>query len=516
MLRGVAIVSGHLPVLHHARSVAQADCLTCHGDASMTDSARPQHRSRRHRNSAPAFTAACNAPTATPTSRAIRILTKLRRLIARPATPTRPIQLKGSVHADGKEHPCTSCHGNAHEIFPKTDARSAVYPLNVPKTCGQCHSNNGMAGKHGLPSVYPNYMDSIHGFALSKEGLLVAANCQSCHGSHKILSHTDPQSPTFKSNIPKTCGTCHAKIDADYEYGVHGKGHCRRQSEALRSAPIATPRTPFCSPRNRPSACSPRPSAATATKTSSPPTATPSTRSLARWAAMLKQPAAGTATARTTCCPPSDPNSPVNKANLVTTCGRCHAGANLSFVQYQPHANARDRKLNPGALLCAAVHEPAAGQRAHLLPDSHHLVADPLALQPGQEPRTAMEERMPDLALPAQADVKPMRRPARPSSVIFVRFTREQRYHARGAVHYVSRPRGHRPAHALQRELLGAQVRRRRGRIRRHPLLPQALRAGADHRLSHPRQGILPARPHQSRKRNLLGSRPRWSPTGKT
>jgi hypothetical protein len=25
----------------------------------------------------------------------------------------------------------------------------------------------------------------------------------------------------------------------------------------------------------------------------------------------------------------------------------CHAGANLSFVQYQPHANSRDRKLNP-------------------------------------------------------------------------------------------------------------------------------------------------------------------------
>jgi hypothetical protein len=45
--------------------------------------------------------------------------------------------------------------------------------------------------------------------------------------------------------------------------------------------------------------------------------------------------------------PASDPRSPVNKANLVTTCGRCHAGANASFVQYQPHANARNRRLNP-------------------------------------------------------------------------------------------------------------------------------------------------------------------------
>jgi hypothetical protein len=45
--------------------------------------------------------------------------------------------------------------------------------------------------------------------------------------------------------------------------------------------------------------------------------------------------------------PASDPRSPINKANLVKTCGRCHAGANLSFVQYQPHANAHDRHLNP-------------------------------------------------------------------------------------------------------------------------------------------------------------------------
>ena len=39
--------------------------------------------------------------------------------------------------------------------------------------------------------------------------------------------------------------------------------------------------------------------------------------------------------------------SPIAPANLVKTCGRCHAGANASFVKYQPHANARNRKLNP-------------------------------------------------------------------------------------------------------------------------------------------------------------------------
>jgi predicted CXXCH cytochrome family protein len=45
--------------------------------------------------------------------------------------------------------------------------------------------------------------------------------------------------------------------------------------------------------------------------------------------------------------PASDPRSPVAPANLIKTCGRCHVGANASFVKYQPHANARNRKLNP-------------------------------------------------------------------------------------------------------------------------------------------------------------------------
>ena len=141
---------------------------------------------------------------------------------------------KGSVH---EMMGCTGCHVQ-HESYP--------HPANVPKpkcetchadevktfatsvhaeraktgtadtpTCGNCHGNDALAKKHGLPNVYPLYIDSIHGFALSKEGLLVAANCQSCHGSHHILSHADPQSPTYKTNIPKTCGQCHAGITAN-------------------------------------------------------------------------------------------------------------------------------------------------------------------------------------------------------------------------------------------------------------------------------------------------------------
>ena len=254
--------------------------------------------------------------------------------------------LSSSVHADSKEHPCTSCHGNAHTIFPKSDSRSAVYPLNVPKTCGNCHGTEGMAKKHGLPSVYPLYVDSIHGFALSKEGLLVAANCQSCHGSHHILSHKDPESPTYKTNIPKTCGTCHAKINDDYMAGVHGKAVAGGNLNA-----------PVCTDCHTAHAIL-QPTEAAFRMQSTPICGSCHKDKLSTYRdtfhSQLGSLGGYVETARCWDChgaheilPASDPRSPINKANLVTTCGKCHAGANLSFVQYQPHANAHDRKLNP-------------------------------------------------------------------------------------------------------------------------------------------------------------------------
>jgi predicted CXXCH cytochrome family protein len=254
--------------------------------------------------------------------------------------------LVGSVHASRAEHPCTSCHGDAHSIFPKTDAKSAVYPLNVPRTCGNCHGNDAMAKKHGLPNVYPLYMDSIHGFALSKEGLLVAANCQSCHGSHHILSHKDPQSPTYKANIPQTCGNCHAGITADYQSGVHGKAVAAGKLDA-----------PVCSDCHTAHAIE-QPTASAFRMQSTPICGNCHKDKFSTYRdtfhSQLGSLGGYVETARCWDChgahkmlPASDPLSPVNKANLITTCGRCHAGANASFVQYQPHANARNRKLNP-------------------------------------------------------------------------------------------------------------------------------------------------------------------------
>ena len=52
--------------------------------------------------------------------------------------------------------------------------------------------------------------------------------------------------------------------------------------------------------------------------------------------------------------PASDPKSTIAPAHLIQTCGKCHAGANASFVKYDPHANSHDKAHYP-ALHYAAV-----------------------------------------------------------------------------------------------------------------------------------------------------------------
>lgn len=252
----------------------------------------------------------------------------------------------GSVHAKASAHPCTSCHGDAHAIVPKSDPKSAVYPLNIPKTCGNCHANEAMAKKFGLQNVYSTYMDSIHGYAVSKEGLLVAANCMSCHGSHGILSHKDPKSATSRANIPDTCGTCHGGVKHDYFDGVHGKAVASGSMKA-----------PVCTDCHTTHAIL-QPTEASFRMQSTPICGSCHKDQLATYRdtfhSQLGLLGGYVETARCWDChqahkvlPQSDPRSPVAQANLVATCSRCHKDANLSFVQYQPHANPHNRKLNP-------------------------------------------------------------------------------------------------------------------------------------------------------------------------
>ncbi len=120
---------------------------------------------------------------------------------------------------------CVTCHGN-HDIVPVKDRNSAVAPLKVPFVCGKCHregtpvQQNKDIGQH---NILENYSESIHGEGLMKKGLVVAANCASCHTPHNIRPHTDPASSISRQNIAKTCTKCHAQIEDVHRRTIRGE-----------------------------------------------------------------------------------------------------------------------------------------------------------------------------------------------------------------------------------------------------------------------------------------------------
>ena len=339
------VLAALLAALTALTAKAETDCLSCHGDSGLQDASGKSVSVDAHTFSA-SLHGSLKCGDCHTAIKDYPHPDQITPVECKTCHADQAAGLAGSVHSVKAEHPCTSCHGDAHSIFPKDDSRSAVYPLNVPRTCGACHGSDAMARKHGLPNVYPMYIDSIHGFALSKEGLLVAANCQSCHGSHHILSHKDPQSPTYKTNIPHTCGSCHAGITDDYMGGVHGKAIAAGDLKA-----------PVCTDCHTAHAIL-QPTAAAFRMQSTPICGSCHKDKLSTYRdtfhSQLGALGGYVETARCWDChgahgilPASDPASPVNQANLIKTCGRCHADANLSFVQYQPHANPHNRKLNP-------------------------------------------------------------------------------------------------------------------------------------------------------------------------
>lgn len=105
---------------------------------------------------------------------------------------------------------CTSCHGSAHYIQPKSGRDSAVNHFNVVQSCGKCHEQKVMSEKYGFTEkVMERYKESFHGRKL-KVGHSGAPSCVSCHGSHQVVSAKDPASPVAGENKKQTCAKCHS------------------------------------------------------------------------------------------------------------------------------------------------------------------------------------------------------------------------------------------------------------------------------------------------------------------
>jgi len=252
-------------------------------------------------------------------------------------------RVRGEQEAAG----CTDCHDLPHRIRRVRDPDSWVYPLNLPRTCGRCHGDPELAKRHGIPvaNAYQLYMDSIHGKAITGSGLLVAATCSSCHGSHAIRPRLDPASRVHRANVPATCGSCHAGLLAAYRNSIHGR-------EAAAGNPLA----PICIDCH--TAHEIRRVEAEAWKLEIvKECGTCHAESLRTYRDTFHGQVTALGFARVARCsdchgahdilPARDARSRVNRANLLATCRRCHPAANANFVKYDPHADPENRSRNP-------------------------------------------------------------------------------------------------------------------------------------------------------------------------
>ncbi len=177
--------------------------------------------------------------------------------------------------AEGKEDApiCTDCHG-AHNVIRLTESRA-----KVAQTCSTCHDD-----------VADEYKDSVHGTQLLENDNPDVPVCITCHGVHNIAS---AKTASFRQSSVDLCARCHADkklmgkydISADvfktYLDDFHGKTVGFNQEENSEVWPDVAVCTDCHGVHD------------------------------------IKQ--------------VDDPKSPVIKANLVTTCRKCHEDASDNF-----------------------------------------------------------------------------------------------------------------------------------------------------------------------------------------
>ncbi|MDE3057301.1 MAG: hypothetical protein KGJ59_05020 [Bacteroidota bacterium] len=127
-------------------------------------------------------------------------------------------ELQGSMHS---KVACSQCHTQVNPSFLRP-----CEAITSHVDCTICHAEVG-----------DQYRTSIHGQLFAKNDPN-APMCTECHGTHNVLGHKNPKSPTFAINVPFLCGRCHHEgkkaavrytgtehnIISKYTESIHGKG----------------------------------------------------------------------------------------------------------------------------------------------------------------------------------------------------------------------------------------------------------------------------------------------------
>ncbi|MHB8080021.1 MAG: hypothetical protein ACYDIE_12295 [Candidatus Krumholzibacteriia bacterium] len=236
-----------------------------------------------------------------------------------------PHKVRRIFYAEGiSDRDCLICHSRP-DIATTHEGRKISLTVSGPELhdsihrnvrCAQCHS--GVTPGHARPcdtvatkvdcstchaEPVKQYQAGIHG-QLAARGDPDAPRCTTCHGTHGVKAHLDPESPVFTRNVPQLCARCHGEgnpaqvrykgdqkdIVANYLQSVHGKG-------LTESGLVVTAMCADCH------------------------------------------------TAHTE-LPAADPASSVNPANIPHTCAKCHTGIGEIFAR-SIHARGKPKDGTP-------------------------------------------------------------------------------------------------------------------------------------------------------------------------
>lgn len=241
---------------------------------------------------------------------------------------------------------CITCH--QHRIISESgDAHSLEFKKAQEKLCLSCHLDNPDVRSRTSPAAgfIAAYEQSVHGAALIA-GNEKAANCVDCHGSHEMKRGFEPTATVNKMNVAETCGKCHAEIAKEFSESIHGTA----VSKGAKDAPTCTnchgehtilkhtdPQSPVAQQNLSQQVCSPcHSSLALSTKyglsTDRFKTFSDSYHGLALKGGSLEVANCASCHGSHNIKPSTDSTSMIHKANLATTCGKCHPGANERFA----------------------------------------------------------------------------------------------------------------------------------------------------------------------------------------
>jgi predicted CXXCH cytochrome family protein len=357
-------VDCHQP--HKARRVfydtgmANRDCLSCHGKRGVAKVVAGRRVSlfvdpQAYAASTHAGTACaqCHTEVSSSHTRPCETISTPVRVDCSVCHAAQADQYRMSIHGqlaargDPDAPGCLDCH-NPHATKSKRAPTSPTFARNVPVLCARCHRAGEKAAvriRADVPDIVASYADSIHGKGLTESGLVVTATCVNCHSSHGELPPSDPRSTVNPRNLPATCGACHNGVWEAFRKSIHATGK-----------PGPGQRLPVCEDCHSSHSIQ-----RTDVKGSR-------TRMMEQCGSCHRQEAetffetfhgkvsrlGGEAAAKCSDChgshqilAPSDPASTLSRANVVATCGRCHAGSHRRFAGYLTHATHHDRHKYP-------------------------------------------------------------------------------------------------------------------------------------------------------------------------